>query len=260
MSKQQLQVTQQASNTQVLAMQREMSAMKKSIEDVTATISSQIEDYEQLKLRFERRTGVYNSIKKDLVAKKNCKLHLQDSIRNIKATLQQLNIFQVDFRKKLKTVQSSSMEQLKGNMNQLEQQEHDIYAADSKLTMITQENARFTQSISELEKELEYIERQKQCNEQLWRQLIDELDDCRRKLVKEWMNEENIHQDVTVRDGVTLTRLDELRVDTNGRQLVVCGVSDRLESELNRLAEFLDNIAHRRPSSNPSQHTKPVQT
>ncbi|GFO41405.1 myosin-2 heavy chain-like [Plakobranchus ocellatus] len=142
-------------------------SMESQIEERKTELTTKTPIFKDLEAFFQKRSEEYDAMKKSIVALKNKKLGLEDSIKRAKETKEGLKTPQEVLRTDLKNHRTRLMSQLKQHGVGMQDLEQEIFTAGCQLRLVMEENQRFEEACKKLQRELSDLEGQRQENEKI---------------------------------------------------------------------------------------------
>lgn len=227
----------------------EVAQLESKTTELRHLLATQIPVFEGTERRFNEVSQKYDTTKRDVAGKKSEKQSLEDQVKRAKATIDRLYHPQERLRLQLSEQQQQSLLQMRTQMEELRTVELDIYVAQSKLDALLTENARFKNSIEIMQNDSKELgEREALCENETdkLRRLYRFLQDL---LHSNWMEDYNAGEASAARDRLTLEQFGRVLSSATKRQTTVTCITDRMATELELLARFLETVASRRPKS-----------
>ncbi|XP_071797447.1 uncharacterized protein [Asterias amurensis] len=236
--------------------------LEKDRSEKTHQIKESTPGYDELEKLFDEKTKEYEAKKKSVVQLKNQRSSLEDAAARGKKEIVKLSnpsplgkkssttlAPQVVLRQELKHQRTRALSKMKEQAKELERIEEDIYQAGRKLNTVIMENQKFQVGISKLDEDCKSIGHQSDVNLVLKDSLQDKLVLQRDKLVAGWQREKSMQKDSSDRDRLLLDDITELQERTDNREQKIAEITEKLHHELVLLAQFLSNVAQRRPQN-----------
>ncbi|XP_039248760.2 uncharacterized protein LOC120326507 [Styela clava] len=247
-------------------MEMEIERLKTSIE-LYATENVKKEKYiedkkpvlTELEADLEEVENEYSVYKNEVVTVRNKQKSVQEQINRTQVMLDRLAKPHEKLKEDIKECRISMLGQLRESAQERKLQEAEIYDRTQKLENVVEENEKFSISC-EIKKDLVVdIGMDIKAHGYYQEFLVKELNELQRRFTAAWdvciaMEKESAQQDDEILEGIK-----DLQMETKDRCKVLTGISDQLNSEMNVLTGFLDNVNSRRPKdTRQQQRLKPT--
>jgi len=230
-------------------MKDEIVSMEKELREKQEEIVNRKPGFEEFEKHFEEKSAEYDAAKKELVALKNKKLSLDDSVKRSVKELDKMKKPKMQLEGDLKKRRADNLSCLQSTAEGTRAIEREIYAVGCKLRTAIEENDRFNQSNTELQQSINDMEEKRKRADENMVKLNGELQKLKDILSGEWLEDNKLEQTYAERDQELVDELSKLLNKAGRREGVIESITSRLQSELAILSEFLDNVAKRRPKT-----------
>ncbi|KAK3583339.1 hypothetical protein CHS0354_038952 [Potamilus streckersoni] len=245
--------------TKVETMEREIIEMEHEIGQKKQEIENKTPGFEELEKRFEARTAAYEKLKKDIVDLKGKKQTLSDIINKTKGEKERTEGPLAKVKVDLKQKREEAIYQLKKHGEETANIEREIFVEGCKLKTVMEENQKLRDACMKTEEDIYDLKKQMENNQQYKVRLLRALEEVKDELTKRWNEDVELQETFSQRDQLVVDGLGELLDTTEKRETKINEITQKLETELQYLGNFLENLASRRPKDS-REGKRPVST
>lgn len=246
-SREDLQKYKEKRQNDIKRLEDEIETMERNCEEIKQNMVEKRPYYEQVDRLYEEEIEKYDKTKKEIVATKNKKLGLEDAVKRGHRDVEKLVRPTAQLREDLSKKRAEHLEQLRKQSEERTVVENKIYSTGCKLRTVLEENDHFFKRNAAFESEIETTEKNMEHTERTQQELRDQLTKLKVLLSQEWIKDKQMEKDFAVRDQTLVDEMGQLLDKTEHRETVIAGITSQLRDELVVLAQFLENVARRRP-------------
>ncbi|XP_074663105.1 uncharacterized protein LOC141915462 isoform X2 [Tubulanus polymorphus] len=228
-------------------LENDIASMEKSLREKQDKYAILQPEFEQLQKDHDEKVVFYDNMKKEVAALKNKKNSLDDATKKVQRDIEKQARPYAEFTAELKKKQLEAREQIKQHAIECTEIEKKIYSQGCKLKTVMEENDRFSVACTNLDNKILDINQQIDDNITAKERLRKELLDHRDGLMCNWLEDISMEEKFAERDSKLLEDMANLLKKTGHREQQIGEISDKLKSELDMLASFLNNVTQKRP-------------